>query len=104
LLLESLGYRVSSFSSSTEALQAFEAAPQHFDLVLSDVTMPIMNGAQLAKKMFAARPDIPIIFCTGFSDILSEEEAMKLGAKGFLGKPILRENLASMIRKILNAG
>jgi PAS domain S-box-containing protein len=104
LLLESLGYKVSSFRCSTEALQAFEAAPQHFDLVLSDITMPIMNGAQLAKKLFAARPDIPIIFCTGFSDIVSEAEAMELGAKGYLGKPILRKNLAETIRKILDTG
>ncbi|MEK6201970.1 MAG: PAS domain S-box protein, partial [Desulfobulbaceae bacterium] len=104
LILESLGYRVSSFSSSTEALQAFEADPQHFDLVISDVTMPIMNGAQLAKKMLVARPDIPILFCTGYSDILNEQEAMALGAKGFIGKPIIRESLALTIRKILDAG
>ncbi|MBW6521075.1 MAG: PAS domain S-box protein [Desulfoarculaceae bacterium] len=104
ILLESLGYSVSSFSTSTEALQAFEAAPQHFDLVLSDVTMPLMNGTQLAKKMLVARPDMPILFCTGFSDLLNEQKAMALGAKGIIGKPILRENLARTIRKILDAG
>ena len=103
LVLESLGYRVSSFSSSTEALQAFEADPKHFDLVISDVTMPVINGAQLARKMFEVRPDIPILFCTGHSDLLNEKEAMALGAKGFIGKPIIRESLASTIRKILDA-
>ncbi len=102
LMLESLGYQVSSFNTSTQAWHAFEADPQQFDLVISDVTMPVMNGPQLAHKMFTARPDIPIIFCTGYSDILDEDEAMVLGAKGFIGKPILREKLAKIIRKILD--
>jgi len=59
LTLESLGYRVSSFNASTQAWHAFEADPQQFDLVITDVTMPFMNGPQLAQKMFVGPTGYP---------------------------------------------
>lgn len=86
-MLTQLGYTVVTRTSSVEALEAFRAAPHHFDLVITDQTMPNMTGEQLAKELLHLRPDIPIILCTGFSHTLTEERARELGIQAFLLKP-----------------
>ena len=70
-ILESLGYVVSVESSSYDALELFRSSPLSFDLIITDLTMPGMTGKDMAKKMIAVRPDIPIILSTGFSDTLT---------------------------------
>ncbi len=100
-MLERLGYRVSMRVNSTEALAAFKAKPADFDLVLSDMTMPNMTGDQLAKEIISIRPDIPIIICTGFSEQLTEEKAAAMGIKGLLMKPIIKSDMARMVRNVL---
>ena len=102
LMLERLGYEVTSRLSSLEALEAFKAHPRAFDLVLSDMTMPGMTGDRLARELMAIRPEIPVILCTGFSERISEEKAEALGIKGFLMKPVLKSALARMVRKVLD--
>ena len=78
--LESLGgYQVSSFTCSEKALEAFCARPERYDLVLTDMTMPRLNGLQLAEKMIAAKPGMPIILCTGFSDLITKEKNPPFG-------------------------
>jgi PAS domain S-box-containing protein len=74
-ILERLGYHVAARTSSVEALEAFQAQPEKFDLVITDMTMPNMIGTELAKRLIDIRPDIPIILCTGFSEAISEEKA-----------------------------
>ena len=101
-MLESLGYRLSSYLSSVDALAAFIAEPQEFDLVLTDMSMPRMTGDQLAKEMLAVRPDIPIILCTGFSERIDRERAESAGIKGFLMKPVIKADLAGMVRRVLD--
>ncbi len=102
MMLEKLGYRVTARTSSPDALDAFRADPSIFDLVISDRGMPNMTGEQLAGELFSIRPDIPIIFCTGFSDENDEQGAKDMGIKGFLMKPVVLTDLAAMVRKVLD--
>ena len=101
-MLERLGYRVTSRASSLDALEAFRANPNAFDLVITDMTMPNMTGDQLARELFAIKPDIPIIICTGFSERISSQKAATMGIKGFLMKPVVRSELARMVRSVLD--
>ncbi len=102
-ILESLGYKVTAFTSSVEALEEFLLAPRKFDLVITDMTMPHLTGADLSRKMLVARPDLPIILYTGYSAILSKEEALSLGNKAFVMKPVMRDGLARVVREVLDA-
>jgi PAS domain S-box-containing protein len=101
-LLEHLGYKVTSRTSSLEALEAFRANPDRFDLVITDMAMPNMPGDKLAIELIKIRPDIPIFLCTGFSENMSEEKAASLGIKGFLFKPIIMKDLAQKVREVLD--
>ncbi len=100
-MLRRLGYEVVSKSGSQEALDAFRSEPAHFDLVLSDQTMPKMTGAALARELIEIRPDIPIILCTGHSDAIDEDKAKAMGIRGFLMKPLSLESLAKTVRELL---
>ncbi|MBF0530658.1 MAG: response regulator, partial [Deltaproteobacteria bacterium] len=101
-MLKRLGYQVTNLTSSFEALKLFTDDPYQFDLVITDQTMPIITGAELAKEMMRIRPDIPIILCTGFSQQVSSEVAGALGIKRFCMKPLILQELAQTIREILD--
>lgn len=101
-MLEYLGYRVASQTSSVDALALFKSDPDKFDMIITDTTMPVMTGDQLAREILALRPDIPIIICTGHSDHLTEERAWKLGIRAFVMKPYLIQDLAKTVRKVLD--
>ena len=101
-LLERRGYQVESKTSSVEALEVFRARPDEFDLVITDMTMPHMTGEKFAGELMAIRPDIPIILCTGYNEMISEEKAKKLGIREFVMKPIVMREMAKTIRKVLN--
>lgn len=101
-MLNNLGYRVTSFTSSTEALEAFNTAPDSFDALITDQTMPLMTGAELAQHVRARRPAMPIVLCTGFSDILTREKAETIGINEYLMKPLALRELANAARKVLN--
>jgi len=102
LMLESLGYTVSSQVSSTDALELFKARPADFDLVMSDMTMPNMTGDVLTTEMMKIRNDIPVILCTGYSKRLSEESFYGLGIKALVYKPFVKADLARTVRKVLD--
>ncbi|MCP4757251.1 MAG: response regulator [Proteobacteria bacterium] len=101
VLLKQLGYRVTTQTSSIEALEIFKSRPQDFDLVITDMTMPHMTGDQLVKQLLSIRPDIPVILCTGFSENMDEQKAKALGAKELLMKPVDYNQFARSIRKAL---
>ncbi len=101
-MLERLGYRVTCTTDSTEALALFSAEPQLFDLVITDMTMPRMNGDTLARKILAIRPSVPVILCTGFNEHISEAQAEELGIAKFVMKPIIKRELAAAIRTVLD--
>ncbi len=103
-LLGNLGYSVVGRTSSIEALNLFKSDPDQFDLIITDMTMPIMLGTELSKKIMEIRPDIPVLMCTGFSEQIDKDAAYELGIRGFVSKPILMTELATQIRKILDKG
>jgi CheY-like chemotaxis protein len=101
-MLNRLGYKVTVFTSSIKALNGYEENPEAFDLVITDMTMPKMTGIALARKLLEIKPELPIILCTGYSEIVGKEKARSLGIREFIMKPILRNDLAKAIRKALS--
>ncbi len=102
-MLARLGYRVTTRTSSLEALEAFRADPGRFDLVITDMTMPNLTGDRLAEAVHVIRPEIPVILCTGYSERMTAEKARAMGIAGFLYKPLLLEQLSQTIREVLAA-
>jgi len=98
-MLSGLGYQVVGRTSCMEALEFFRTRPGRFDLVITDMTMPNMTGIELAQKLMLIRPDIPIILCTGFSEVITPDRAKKLGIRELIMKPIILEQLAAAIRR-----
>ncbi|HPI93344.1 MAG TPA: PAS domain S-box protein [Deltaproteobacteria bacterium] len=103
LMLERLGYRVTTHQSSIEALDHFRKSYDDYDLIISDLTMPRMNGDKLAENMLKIRPDIPIILCTGFTDLISHDKATVGGIRDVLTKPVMLGDLAATIRRVLDS-
>ena len=101
-IFERLGYSVTVFDSSIEALALFRATPNDFDLVITDMTMPNMTGDKLALELMKIRPDIPVILCSGYTKEISDQEALAIGIKAFAYKPIVKAELAKTIRKVLD--
>ncbi len=101
-MLERLGYDVTTRLNSAEALEAFRARPAEYDLVITDMTMPDMTGDQLSRELMSIRPDLPIIICTGFSERIDHEKAKAIGIKGFLLKPVVKSEMARMVRMALD--
>ncbi|HIJ77946.1 MAG: PAS domain S-box protein [Desulfobulbaceae bacterium] len=100
-MLEGLGYQVTALTSSLEAERVFLQDPAGFDLVMTDMAMPKLTGVELSRRMLAARPDIPIIMCTGYSEMINEERAKDMGIREFLVKPLLYMDVAFAVRKVL---
>ena len=101
-MLRTLGYDVVARTSSLEALDAFTLEPARFDLVISDMTMPVMTGVELSREILRVRPDIPVIICTGFSELIDENQARGLGIQKLLIKPLFLKELAKTLRDILD--
>jgi len=104
-LLTSEGHRVTTCSSGVEA-QKFLSQPisseNDFDLVLSDINMPEMNGLDFIKYVKETRIDMPIVMITAFGSIESAVEAMKGGAYDYLTKPLKGEDLFATVNRTLN--
>lgn len=96
------GYRVQTFSGGEAALAAAAADPDGVDIVVTDLTMPRMTGTELLARLLEIRPGLPVLLCTGFSDLLTESEAIRLGARGMSLKPLVGRALARKIRKTLD--
>jgi len=101
-LFESLGYHVEVRSNAIEALEFFKANPERFDLIISDMTMPGMTGDRLAEELMTVRPEIPVIICTGFSTRMDKEKAHGMGVRAYALKPIIKRDIANIIRKVLD--
>jgi len=101
-MLENLGYEVTARTDCTEALKEFSQKPQNFDLVITDMTMPHMTGDELALKLLDIKPDIPVILCTGFNEDITEEKALAMGIQKFVMKPVIKNDLATTIRTVLD--
>jgi CheY-like chemotaxis protein len=100
-LLEWLGYTVTACTNSIEALSVFQKQPEVFHAVITDQTMPGLTGTDFARQLLKIRPDLPIILCTGFSNLVDEEQAKALGIKGFAMKPLTGREIATLLRTVL---
>ncbi len=101
-LIETLGYKVTTRTSSLEALELFREKPDVFDLIITDMTMPNMAGDELARSIMDIRPEIPVIICTGFSAGITESRVKSMGIRELVFKPIVKSDLAKTIRKVLD--
>ncbi len=101
-MLESLGYNVTAKTSSLEAIEIFHAQANALDLLITDMTMPALTGIELAKKFIAIRPDIPIMLCTGFSELIDGNQSKELGIREFGMKPYVIATFAKTIRRVLD--
>jgi PAS domain S-box-containing protein len=100
--LEKFGYKVKPFSNAVQAFQEFKMQPDLFDIVITDMTMPYMTGTELAQKLIEIKPDIPIILCTGYSELVHKEKAYAMGIAGYLEKPVIIEDLIRIVRNTLS--
>jgi CheY-like chemotaxis protein len=95
LMLTRLGYTCETAASGAEALRKY--AEQSFDVVLTDLGMPGMNGLELAEKIQAIKPGARIIIITGWPLQLSPEQRRQCGIEAVLNKPITAKELLSAI-------
>ena len=99
--LKMLGYEVTLHRSSLDALNTFTAHPDDFDLLVTDQAMPEMTGVQLAREIRALDRDVPIILCTGYSEIFTEIAIASYGITSLLMKPVHIHDLATTVHAAL---
>jgi PAS domain S-box-containing protein len=102
--IERLGYQVTAFTDSLEAVRCFRESSDAYDLVITDMTMPNMTGTEMAREMLALRPSLPIILITGYHERIDRSTALRIGIREFINKPLRRNILAHSIREILDHG
>jgi len=102
IMLSRLGYTIQGVSDPVEALEIFSRNPSDFDLIITDLTMPRMTGIDLAKNIREKRKDIPIIISTGYYDENIVNRGREVGIDEFVKKPISRNEIASVISRVLS--
>ncbi len=102
-MLERMGYHVTAINSSLEALNRFKEHPYNYDLIITDYTMPEMNGIQLAKAIMAIRPDIPVLLFTGYSEQITLEAVKKIGIRELVMKPVDQSQLSLILYKTMDS-
>jgi PAS domain S-box-containing protein len=102
-IIAELGYEPVGFDSSSAALEAFRAAPERFDVVLTDESMPDLVGTELAQAIRRLRPAIPIILMTGYGGPQLANRAADIGVNEVLRKPLHRRDLAESLARVLES-
>lgn len=101
-LLGSLGFEVELARDGEEGLAMYKEHLGKYDLIITDQTMPKMNGDRLVRAVFDINPDQPIILCTGYSDVVDKEKVLAMGVKCFLNKPLTLEEISKGIQDALS--
>ena len=101
-MLQKLGYTVEVLADSAEALTAIRDSSTHYDLLITDQTMPGLSGLDLARETKKARPDLPVILYSGYSSAINKQQLEKTGVKRFLMKPLSMSSLAEAVRHALD--
>ena len=102
-MLEEMGYQVTVKCCPREALAEFCKDPWQFDLVITDYSMPGMTGLEMAKDMHAARPDIPVVLLTSYSELITPEAVEQAGIRENIRKPLVVDQLARTLRRAMGA-
>jgi PAS domain S-box-containing protein len=101
-ILKGLGYRVTSTTSSQEALLLIMVAESDFDLLITDLTMPLLSGVDLCEQIKKIRPDMPLILNTGYPEQITEELLKRAGVEEYFLKPLTLQALAQVVRRALD--
>jgi signal transduction histidine kinase len=101
-VLKRLGYEVEGETDSAQALIRFRENIFAYDLIITDQTMPKISGLRLAEEMLRLRPGIPIVLCTGYSEVVDAELARAAGIKEFILKPFTVREIAAVVRRVLS--
>jgi len=101
-VLERLGYVVTTKTGVLEALAAVRDHPEQFDLVITDLTMPVMDGTKLGSQLLQIQPRLAIILATGYSGIMTTEKARELGFRELISKPITARILGEAVHRVLH--
>jgi len=101
-MLSRLGYQVTIMTSGVEAVDLLRSRPEEFDMVITDQTMPNISGLELARAALSLRPDLPVVLYTGYSAAISESEALEIGVRKVLMKPLSMSLLSRAVRQILD--
>ncbi len=101
VMLEKLGYTVDICSSGSDGLSRLRENPDMYDLVITDQTMPVMTGAELAQEIHRFRPDIPVLLCTGYSEKVTRENFKSFGISSIIYKPLSLSLLSLEVSSLL---
>ncbi len=101
-ILKILGYSTVMETDSLKAVEHVKNNPEHYDLVLTDMTMPHLDGFGLAKQIKKINPDISIVLATGFSHSLTKEKCRDAGIENMVMKPMTAGELSSVVEKAIN--
>lgn len=101
-MLAHLGYEVITATGGAEALEIFRTHAGLFDLVISDINMPGMNGAELTRELLAIRPGLPVLLYSGYCRWMDAGQALALGAGAFRLKPMPIAEMATCVRQLID--
>ena len=101
-ILDQLGYTVTTTNSVMAAVAIVRAQTKPFDLVITDLAMPIMDGIKLGTQLLKIQPDLPIILTTGFSGLITAEKLRALGFRELLNKPSTIRTLGETVHRVLH--
>jgi PAS domain S-box-containing protein len=101
-VLAQLGYDSARFTDGRAALEAFENAPEAFQVVVTDEVMPALTGTELARRVHRLRPDLPVVLVSGYSGPILTQRALGAGVSELLKKPVQSRELAAALSRILH--
>jgi PAS domain S-box-containing protein len=99
--LADLGYTVLQAANGEEAIELAKSALPSIDMLITDMVMPRMNGRELSRSLRARRPGLPVLFISGYSDVIPSEEEFFNVTTQFLQKPFNSESLGHRVRELL---
>lgn len=102
IALERLGYTVTTETNPVHAFEHFTQDTKAFDAIITDQMMPVMRGTQLSEKIYALRPDIPIILCSGFAQTIKGAPEGVNNIQEYVTKPVIGTDLARAVRKVID--
>lgn len=100
--LQRLSYTVTTFSDSRKAIDNFKKNPNNYDIIITDMNMPFLNGIEFSKEVRKIRKNIPIIICTGYADDKFIQMVEKIAINKILQKPIHIKDLGKAIQEVLS--
>jgi len=100
--LERQGYKVIAVEDGSQAIAICERQDQAIDLLLTDVVMPLMSGPQLVQRVASLRPDLRVLYVSGYTDRALVHQGQRASGTAFLQKPFTPDALARKVREVLD--